>query len=112
MYFRGINLGFTPILRLMVGHNSLRITGRWRSALGLNLGVFGATSFDVTQANSSLVDGSKHQGQSYRFLYSKSLVQTGTAFHIIGYRYSTRGFYTLSDTTYQQMSGIVVDPKR
>ena len=27
--------------------------------LGLNLGVFGATSFDVTQANSSLVDGSK-----------------------------------------------------
>ncbi|MCF3402118.1 fimbria/pilus outer membrane usher protein, partial [Escherichia coli] len=33
--------------------------------LGLNLGVFGATSFDVTQANSSLVDGSKHQGQSY-----------------------------------------------
>ncbi|HGX4025234.1 TPA: fimbrial biogenesis usher protein [Escherichia coli] len=79
--------------------------------LGLNLGVFGATSFDVTQANSSLVDGSKHQGQSYRFLYSKSLVQTGTAFHIIGYRYSTQGFYTLSDTTYQQMSGTVVDPK-
>ncbi|WP_142909637.1 fimbria/pilus outer membrane usher protein, partial [Klebsiella pneumoniae] len=35
----------------------------------------------------------------------------GTAFHIIGYRYSTQGFYTLSDTTYQQMSGTVVDPK-
>ncbi len=78
--------------------------------LGFNLGMFGATSFDLTQANSTLADGSKHQGQSYRFLYSKSLVQTGTAFQIIGYRYSTEGFYSLSDTTYKQMSGTVIDP--
>ncbi|MGK3640622.1 fimbria/pilus outer membrane usher protein, partial [Escherichia coli] len=37
-------------------------------------------------------------------------VQTGTAFQIIGYRYSTEGFYSLSDTTYKQMSGTVIDP--
>lgn len=78
--------------------------------LGFNLGNFGATSFDVTQANSTLADGSQHQGQSYRFLYSKSLVATGTTFQIIGYRYTTRGFYTLSDTTYKQMSGTSVSP--
>lgn len=37
-------------------------------------------------------------------------MQTGTAFQIIGYRYSTEGFYSLSDTTYKQMSGTVIDP--
>lgn len=76
---------------------------------GLNMGILGATSIDVTRANSTLADDSQHQGQSYRFLYSKSLVATGTAFQIIGYRYSTEGFYTLNDTTYKNMSGTTVD---
>src|SRR5699024_11462246 len=37
--------------------------------LGFNLGDFGAISFDVTQAKSTLADQSEHKGQSYRFLY-------------------------------------------
>ncbi|MFW1745484.1 outer membrane usher protein FimD [Acinetobacter guillouiae] len=73
--------------------------------LGSNLGNYGALSFDVTHAESELIDGSKHSGQSLRFLYSKSLLSSGTTFQLLGYRYSTRGFYTLDDVTYNRMSG-------
>lgn len=73
--------------------------------LGFNLGDFGAISFDVTQAKSTLADQSEHKGQSYRFLYAKTLNQLGTNFQLMGYRYSTSGFYTLSDTMYKHMDG-------
>ncbi|EBP3801694.1 fimbria/pilus outer membrane usher protein [Salmonella enterica subsp. enterica] len=72
---------------------------------GANLGDWGAVSLDVTQAASTLADNSTHQGQSLRFLYAKSLAQTGTHLQLMGYRYSTSGFYTLDDTAWKQMSG-------
>ncbi|RJT32580.1 fimbrial biogenesis usher protein [Rahnella woolbedingensis] len=72
---------------------------------GVNIGEFGALSFDVTQATSELADESTHRGSSLRFLYSKSLQNMGTSFQLIGYRYSTEGFYTLEDTTRKQMKG-------
>lgn len=73
--------------------------------VGLNMGDFGAVSTDITQANSTLVDGSQHEGQSVRFLYAKALNSLGTNFQLLGYRYSTQGFYTLDETTYQHMDG-------
>lgn len=72
---------------------------------GANLGDWGAVSLDVTQAVSTLADNSTHQGQSLRFLYAKSLAQSGTNLQLMGYRYSTSGFYTLDDTAWKQMSG-------
>ncbi|KML41964.1 hypothetical protein VL15_37850 [Burkholderia cepacia] len=73
--------------------------------LGRNLGDWGALSADVTQANATLSDGSNHSGQSLRFLYAKSLGKYGTNFQLLGYRYSTEGFYTLDQSTYRTMSG-------
>ncbi|RDK89988.1 outer membrane usher protein [Enterobacillus tribolii] len=64
---------------------------------GKNLGRLGALSLDVTQANSKLVDGSKHQGQSYRLRYAKSLNSIGTNLQLLGSRYSTKGFYNFSE---------------
>lgn len=72
--------------------------------LGSNLGHYGAVSFDITHASSTLADDSTHEGQSVRFLYAKSLITTGTTFRLLGYRYSTRGFYTLNDTAYNKMN--------
>jgi outer membrane usher protein len=72
---------------------------------GLNLGVMGALSADVTIADSTLADGSRQQGQSLRFLYARSLNSLGTTFQLTGYRYSTRGFHTLDETTLTEMSG-------
>ncbi len=52
-------------------------------------------------------DDSKERGQSYRFRYNKNLNDIGTNIALAGYRYSTQGYYSLSevfdtfrDTTY------------
>lgn len=73
--------------------------------LGKNLGEWGAVSLDVTHARSKLADDSEQQGQSLRFLYAKSLSGYGTNFQLLGYRYSTRGFYTLDEVAYKNMEG-------
>ncbi|WP_414500891.1 MULTISPECIES: fimbria/pilus outer membrane usher protein [unclassified Zymobacter] len=75
---------------------------------GQNMGEFGAFSVSGTQAHSELVDGSEHSGQSWSFLYSKSLNELGTTFQLLGYRYSSKGFYTLDQTANRHMSGGVV----
>ncbi|WP_447884808.1 fimbria/pilus outer membrane usher protein [Serratia fonticola] len=72
---------------------------------GLNLGSFGAVSGDITQASTTLNDGSQHSGQSLRFLYAKSLNSFGTHFQLIGYRYSTVGFYSLNESTWEAIPG-------
>lgn len=72
---------------------------------GKNLGGWGAVSADITHARSVLPDDSQKEGQSVRFLYAKSLNDYGTNFQLLGYRYSTQGFYTLSETAWRQMEG-------
>lgn len=66
--------------------------------IGKNMGRIGAISLDITEAQSTLSDDSTRSGQSWRFRYGKSFVETGTNFSLAGYRYSTRGFYTLQET--------------
>ena len=73
--------------------------------IGDNFGDFGAISLDLTNAQSELVDGTQHTGQSLRFLYSKSLNNLGTNFQLLGYRYSTSEFYSFSDTTWKKIAG-------
>lgn len=65
--------------------------------IGKNLGKFGAISLDVTKANSTLSNHEKYQGQSSRFRYNKNLNDIGTNIALAGYRYSTKGFYSLSE---------------
>lgn len=97
----GLPLGFTVYGGSQVSSNYLSFA----LGMGKNLGDLGAFSVDITQANSTLADDSTHQGQSLRFLYAKTLNEFGTNFQLLGYRYSTQGFYTFSDTTYKRMSG-------
>lgn len=78
---------------------------------GVNFGNFGALSTDVTQASSTLADGTRHQGQSLRFLYARSLSTLGTTFQLTGYRYSTQGFHTLDETALKGMQGWLYDAK-
>lgn len=66
--------------------------------LGQNLGSLGAISVDVTQARTKLPDDVSSQGQSYRFLYAKTFAETDTDFRLVGYRYSTSGYYSLDDS--------------
>lgn len=66
---------------------------------GLNLGGWGAFSIDVTNARTNFYTNtqSQYNGQSYRFQYAKSLLSSGTAITLAGYRYSTDGYYDFSE---------------
>lgn len=77
----------------------------FNAGLAKNLGTFGAISLDITQSRATLPDDSTHQGQSLRFLYNKALNEWGTNLQLVGYRYSTSGYFSLADTTWNQMSG-------
>jgi outer membrane usher protein len=89
-------------------YGGLQVSKNYKSlmaGIGGNLGDFGALSFDITHANSMLSDKSNHQGQALRLLYAKTLNSYGTTLKLVGYKYATKGFYTLSDTTYKKNSG-------
>ncbi|HGU9825294.1 TPA: fimbrial biogenesis usher protein [Enterobacter cancerogenus] len=72
---------------------------------GLNMGTLGAFSADVTQADSTLADGTRHQGHSLRMLYARTLNSLGTTVQLTGYRYSSQGFHTLDETALKAMKG-------
>ncbi|MBA3111379.1 fimbrial biogenesis outer membrane usher protein [Salmonella enterica] len=67
------------------------------SGMGKNFGTLGAVSVDGTQAWSKQKDQDKESGQSWHVRYSKNILETGTNISIAGYRYSTSGYYTLSE---------------
>lgn len=76
---------------------------------GKNMGTLGAFSTDITFAHSKLPNNTTSDGYSLRFLYAKSLNQFGTNFQLLGYRYSTSGFYTLEETLNTRMSGYLYE---
>jgi outer membrane usher protein len=81
-------------------YGGLLVADHYRSAvigMGKNLGNWGAVSLDVSYSDTELAVGDSKQGQSVRFLYSKSLNDWGTEFRIAGYRYSTSGYYDFTD---------------
>ncbi|HDC2125378.1 TPA: fimbrial biogenesis outer membrane usher protein [Salmonella enterica] len=70
--------------------------------MGKDLGALGAISFDVTHARAQFDHSDDENGQSYRFLYSKRFEDTNTNFRLVGYRYSTEGFYSLNEWASRQ----------
>ncbi|MFP1763834.1 outer membrane usher protein FimD [Lonsdalea quercina] len=97
--------GFTNGITLYGGTQQARNYMSAVAGLGRNMGTWGAVSADVTAARSQLVDGNTYNGQSIRFLYAKSLSHYGTTFQLLGYRYSTKGFYTLDEVAWDSMNG-------
>lgn len=97
---RGLPGGITAYggLQLSPDYRALAV------GVGKNMGQLGAVSADITQANSRLAGGDDSKGQSIRFLYAKSLNDLGTSFQLMGYRYSTEGFYTFNESTWHENS--------
>lgn len=99
----------------MTVYGGMQYTDKYRAisaGSGGSLGDLGAMSVDITAANSTLADGSDHQGQSLRFQYVHAASSLGTTLRLMGYRYSSRGFYTLEDTALKGMSGWRYDNTR
>ncbi len=83
-FFQGTLLHGLPAGWTLYGGTQL--ADRYRAfnlGVGKNMGDLGALSLDITQANATLPDDSEHQGQSVRFLYNKSLTDTGTNIQLV-----------------------------
>ncbi|MDR5817723.1 fimbrial biogenesis outer membrane usher protein [Caballeronia sp. LZ033] len=68
--------------------------GMMGAAINTRIGAFG---FDATHATASFKRVGTHNGMSFRLSYSQLLQPTNTNIAIAAYRYSTNGFYSLSD---------------
>ncbi|WP_241595734.1 fimbrial biogenesis usher protein [Rosenbergiella epipactidis] len=102
---QGLSAGWTI-------YSGTQLSNHYKSVnagIGKNLGGWGALSADLTYAKTTLYDDSEHTGQSLRVLYSKALTDWGTNLQLVGYRYSTKGYYSMSDSTWKAMSGYSVD---
>lgn len=89
-------------------YGGAQLSERYRgvaAGVGQNLGRLGAYSLDVTHAQSQLADDKRYTGDAVRLRYSKLLNNIGTRVNFYSLRYSTKGFYSLSDTAYKRMSG-------
>lgn len=79
--------------------------------IGRDLMAFGALSFDTTYAHSDLrnkvdVDNKIYQGKSYRLSYSKQFDDYNSQITFAGYRFSDRGFMSMSEYLDTQRTGI------
>lgn len=64
--------------------------------LGMNLGIFGGLSFDVTTSENKANSEQRLTGKSYSFNYAKRFNQN-TSLNIAGYRFSSRNYTTLNN---------------
>lgn len=71
------------------------LAGQLGTALNTAIGAFG---LDATYARAKLNNQANRTGQSYSVSYSRFFVPTSTSVTLAAYRYSTRGFLSLSDT--------------
>ncbi|MGO4396159.1 fimbria/pilus outer membrane usher protein [Variovorax sp. M-6] len=91
-----IQRGFT---NLVTGYGGVSLTQGYAAAvagaaLNTNYGAFGV---DVTHASTRLQDQPDRNGQSLRLSYSKLIEPTNTNLTVAAYRYSSRGYLSLSD---------------
>lgn len=66
------------------------------TGVGVNLGILGAFSADLTQSKSRDSIGDEKKGQSYRFNYAKKLGDY-TNISLVGYRFSSRNYRSITN---------------
>lgn len=92
-YAYGLNNYLTPYTGVVAAEDYYAVA----TGFALSMGSFGALSSDITYAQNTTAQGDKKEGGSLRFLYAKSLNTLGTNIRVVGYRYSTQDYYSLSD---------------
>ncbi|WOE30772.1 MULTISPECIES: fimbria/pilus outer membrane usher protein [unclassified Acinetobacter] len=99
-YAYGLNNYITPYAGTVVAEDYYALA----TGMAWSFGTLGSFSVDATYARNTLVNDEKKDGVSLRFLYAKSLNQLGTNFRLVGYRYSTAGYYSLADAVQEKAS--------
>lgn len=74
------------------------------TGIGISLGDFGSLSSDITQSSVKFANAerSHEEGQSLRFLYSKTIDETDSIVTLAGYRYSTQDYYSFNEAIEHQ----------
>lgn len=75
-------------------------TGDYQSlalGVGQNMGILGAVSADITRSDTSLPQGQRQTGYSYRINYAKTFDKTGSTLAFVGYRFSDRNYLSLPE---------------
>jgi len=88
-------------------YGGIQYSARYFSGLlgiGLDAGISGAFSVDLTRAWSTLVGGRRQRGQLMRFQYAYSLNSLGSSVQITASNVR-EGFYTLDETTLKEGAG-------
>ncbi|ECG8591372.1 fimbrial biogenesis outer membrane usher protein [Salmonella enterica subsp. salamae] len=65
--------------------------------VGTTLGMFGALSMDISQADSRFADDDSYQGYKWRMQYIKDLPETGTDISLGYSRYTSSGYFNFAD---------------
>ncbi|MCA8315198.1 fimbrial biogenesis outer membrane usher protein [Burkholderia multivorans] len=88
--------GFT---NRITGYGGVTVAEGYLSAMlgGVLNTSFGAIGADVTHATTHVPGERRYAGQSVRVSYAKTVAATGTNIAIAAYRYSTNGFFGLTD---------------
>lgn len=96
-FFQGtVEYGFNNLITGYAGTIASENYQAYLLGTGWNLPI-GAVSVDVTHANTKLPNETS-RGQSMRISYSKFLDTTATNFTLAAYRYSTKDYYSFSDS--------------
>ncbi|EGY1731979.1 fimbrial biogenesis outer membrane usher protein [Salmonella enterica] len=90
----------------VTGYGGSQVADKYQAAalgVGVDAGILGAFSADVTFSRAQLYEQEKILGQSYRAQYSKNLLSTGSTVTLAAYRYSTENYYTLGEQIQAQL---------
>lgn len=69
--------------------------------MGVDLGLAGGLSADISQSLSHWQDGHRSQGQAYRLRYAKTIDKSDTNITVSAYRYTTQGYRSFTDFSEQ-----------
>ncbi|QMD26535.1 outer membrane usher protein [Citrobacter freundii] len=89
----GLSNMFTAYGGVQMAEN-LYTAGMLGVAMNTSIGAF---SFDVTHSQTTADDVGTLKGQSYSLNYSKNFTATGTTFSVVGYRFSSENYLSMSD---------------
>lgn len=71
---------------------------------GTTLGILGAISTDISQADTRFDNGDSDKGYAWRTQYIKDVAETGTSLSLSYYRYSSRGYFSFADANRNDIS--------
>lgn len=92
----GASNWITPYAGTRLSKNYLALL----AGMGVTLAELGSVSLDVTHARTTLYEGERSEGSSWRTQYAKTVAATDTSLTVGAYRYSSSGYYDFDEANH------------